>query len=90
MALRSILSMRPEEREELSRKARQRVLDRYGLASVARRYEDLYATWPADPLRADPEHRALQSGEHLGAHRAHDDALEKALAAAVRPMATTA
>ncbi len=42
MALRSILSMRPEERAELSRKARQRVLDRFSLAAVVRRYEDIY------------------------------------------------
>ncbi|MEW5772872.1 MAG: glycosyltransferase [Thermodesulfobacteriota bacterium] len=42
MALRAILAMRPEERAELSRKARQRVLDRYGLAAVVRRYEEIY------------------------------------------------
>lgn len=42
MALRSILSMRPGERAELSRKARQRVLDRFSLAAVVRRYEDIY------------------------------------------------
>lgn len=42
MALRSILAMRPAERAELSRKARQRVLDRYGLGAVVRRYADIY------------------------------------------------
>jgi glycosyltransferase involved in cell wall biosynthesis len=42
MALRSILAMRPAERVELSRKARQRILDRYSLPAVARRYEDIY------------------------------------------------
>ena len=43
MALRSILAMRPAERAELSRKARQRILDRYSLAAVARRYEEIYS-----------------------------------------------
>lgn len=43
MALRSVLSMRPEQRAELSRKARQRILDEYALDAVVRRYEEVYA-----------------------------------------------
>jgi glycosyltransferase involved in cell wall biosynthesis len=37
-----LLTVTPDVRERLSWAARRRILDRYGLAAIAARYEDLY------------------------------------------------
>ena len=39
-----LLALAPDARRRLGQAARLRIQDRYGLASIARRYEDLYET----------------------------------------------
>jgi glycosyltransferase involved in cell wall biosynthesis len=43
-AIGELLQMRPTERRELGAKARQRVIEHFSLATIARQYEELYET----------------------------------------------